>query len=235
MVCVILTSMLVLCSGSCFCHLLLILFVLFISWRMCSVVFVYETSFVVLCPRVPCTLAKIFCFNALVCFLSVREMVHDCRFFQDKSFRVTCIYAPTSNPAPDEFFSHVKCQSLGPHGSLQRFRHCFDKPLDRAGCEHFDSAREQVRSCLRFYLPLSSRRRRYFAKQWSANDMAGSVWDVRLVFLIVFLFLSFLLLPRLFFFCRRLGPFISQYSAPSIALDINGTFSCVFTVFLLFP
>ena len=187
---------------------------------------------------IPCTLAKIFCFNALVCFLSVREMIHDCRFFQDKSFRVTCIYAPTSNPAPDEFFSHVKCPSLGPRGSLQRFRHCFDKPLDRAGSEHFDSAREQVRSCLRFYLPLSSRRRRYFAKQWSANDMVGSVWDVRLVFLIVFLFLSFLLLPWLFFFfffCRRLGPFISPYSAPSIALDINGTFSCVFTVFLLFP
>ena len=142
---------------------------------MCSVVFVYETSFVVLCPRVPCTLARIFCFNALVFFLSVREMVHDCRFFQDKSFRVTCIYAPTSNPAPDEFFSHVKCQSPGPRGSLQTFRHCFDKLLDRAGSEHFDSVREQVRSCLRFYLPLSSRRRRYFAKQWSANDMVGSV------------------------------------------------------------
>ena len=45
---------------------------------------------------------------------------------------------------------------------------------------------EQVKSRLRFHLPLffhrfkSSRRKRYFARQWCANGVVGSVHDGRL-------------------------------------------------------
>ena len=77
-----------------------------------------------------------------------------CEFaFQTKLFRVACVYAPTWNPARDDFFTDVEAcvDPSVPTLLCGDFNAVFDRLLDRVGSDPFDTVRESSASLSRLF------------------------------------------------------------------------------------